>query len=190
MKIVHVETLISNGAFPKSTEWKRIRRGLHQSVAAVDWPPGSGTFTIFPQSRKKPGEGNAVKPIKRDCIARLEKLGWIECALDAIFYSKAGPVVLEWKTGDISMNHQALNQMAMGLMKGHLIGASLVVPSHSLCEWLTDRICDYTDLIPYFDLWRSATCRNGVLEVIVVEQDAESFFVPRIPKRTGGKSSG
>ncbi len=200
MRIIRVETLISAGTFPKSREWKRIRRELHESVAAVDWPPGSGRFTIHPESGKKRGHGNGVKPIKMECVNRLKALGWLaeeplDIAtnlkvgdLDAVYYAKAGPIAVEWETGNVSSSHRSLNKMALGLMKGLLVGAALVVPSRNLYKWLTDRIGNFSELEPYLDLWKAIPCGNGVLEIVVIEQDAESFDVPRIPKGTDGRS--
>ena len=34
-----------------------------------------------------------------------------------------------------------------------------------------------------------ASGKSGVLEIVVIEHDAESFDVPRIPKGTDGRSS-
>lgn len=200
MKILQVETLISAGTFPSSAEWGKIRLGLHASVAAVDWPPGSGTFTIYPESGKARGKGNGVKPIKNECIQRLKALGWkdeepLNIAnrlkpgdLDAVYYSTAGPIAMEWETGNVSSSHRALNKMAVGLMSGLLVGASLVIPSRPLAKWLTDRIGNYPEIAPYADLWRAIPCKNGILEVIVIEHDAESTSVPKIPKGTDGRA--
>lgn len=200
MKIVHVETIISRGAYPKSKEWKMVREGLQQSVQAVDWPPGSGKFTIYPESGKKRDEGNGVKPIKAECMTRLVALGWKKenrfkktsdvepGSLDAMYYGEAGSVVMEWETGNISSSHRALNKMAIGLMRGLVVGAVLVVPSRKLYAWLTDRIGNFPEIEPYLDLWRSISCENGVFEIVVIEQDAESFDVPRIPKGSDGNS--
>lgn len=46
MKIVHVETLIAKGPFPESPEWRKIDADMRAGIAAVHWPPNSGTFTI------------------------------------------------------------------------------------------------------------------------------------------------
>ncbi|MDA1050793.1 MAG: hypothetical protein O3C40_09985 [Planctomycetota bacterium] len=200
MKIVHVETLLSKGSFSRSREWKRIRSGLHAAVRAVDWPPGSGMFTIYPQSGKRHGEGNGVKPIKNECLVRLCEQGWQSEVsldilgsanpgdLDAVFNAKAGVVAMEWETGNISSSHRALNKLAIGLMRGSLVAATLVVPSRKLYKWLTDRIGNFQELHPYLDLWKSIPCENGVFEIVVIEQDAESLDVPRIPKGTDGRA--
>jgi len=71
VKIVHIETLIAKGSFPTSTEWKRIRKHLRNAIKAVDWPVGSGKFTIYPERGKRRGMGNGVTPIKRELIAEL-----------------------------------------------------------------------------------------------------------------------
>ncbi len=76
MKIVHVETLISSGSFASSRQWKTDRGKLHRAIKAVDWPEGTGKFTIYPQSGRKRGEGNGVKPIKTECTRRLVQQGW------------------------------------------------------------------------------------------------------------------
>lgn len=200
MKIVRVETLLSHGSFPRSREWKRIRSGLHKAVRAVDWPPGSGKFTIHPQSGKRRGEGNGVKPIKNECLAKLREQGWqSEVSLDilgsarpggidAVFDAKAGAVAMEWETGNISSSHRALNKLAIGLIRGSLVGATLVVPSRKLYKWLTDRVGNFQELLPYLDLWRAIPCENGVFEIVVIEQDAESHDVPCIPKGTDGRA--
>jgi len=200
MKIVRIETLISAGTFPTSSDWKRTRASLHAAIKKVAWPPGSGSFTIHPESGKKRGEGNGVKPIKDGLMKALKVQGWkledaVDIAtvttpghLDAVLYTKHGPVALEWETGNISSSHRALNKMAIGLLKRKLICGILVVPSRKLYRFLTDRIGNITELEPYFDLWKSMPCDNGVLEIVVIEHDAESKKVRRIPKGTSGRA--
>jgi len=203
VKIVHIETLISRGAFPDSREWKRIRKHLHQAIKAIDWPIGSGwRFSIFPESGKKRGKGNGVTPIKRELIAELTRYGWkpedrLDLTavhqpgkLDAVFYSKQGPIAFEWETGNISSSHRALNKMALGLLKAKLTAGILVVPSRPLYQYLTDRIGNFAELAPYTDLWKSVPCEFGLLEILVIEHDATSMKVPRIPKGTDGRARG
>jgi hypothetical protein len=80
LKVVHIESLIEKGNFSKSIEWKVLRDGIINEVKEVDWPPGSGKFTIFPESGKKRGEGNGVKPIKDSFVKRLVVKGWEDYA--------------------------------------------------------------------------------------------------------------
>jgi hypothetical protein len=200
VKIVQVETLIAAGAFSRSARWRAIRKGLRAAIIAVDWPPGSGAFTIYPESGKKRGEGNGVTPIKEGLIRRLRSEGWLpERALDiatlkkpghldAVLLTNDGPIAMEWETGNISSSHRALNKMALGLLKGILAAGVLVVPSRKLYPYLTDRIGNYAELAPYLDLWKSIPCKSGVLEIVVIEHDATSTTVPRIPKGTSGRA--
>ncbi len=120
MKIVHIETLIKKGDFSNSAEWENIRGQVHSSVELVDWPPGTGLFTIYPESGKKRGQGNGVKPIKDLAISNLVKCAWIReypwpveegirpGNMDAAFILQDGIVAFEWETGNISSSHRSL----------------------------------------------------------------------------------
>ena len=52
MKIVQEETLLSCGKYAASSAWKKTRESLYKAIREVDWPPGSGTFTIYPELGK------------------------------------------------------------------------------------------------------------------------------------------
>lgn len=45
-----------------------------------------------------------------------------------------------------------------------------------------------SELEPYFEFWSATPCKEGALEVVVIEHDAESYDVPRISKGTDGRS--
>ncbi|HYV34974.1 MAG TPA: hypothetical protein VE988_04665 [Gemmataceae bacterium] len=199
---MHVETLLAKGKFAASKEWAEIWRALHKAIKKVDWPPGSGKFTIHPQSGKKRGEGNGVTPIKERLLTQLRAAAWtleepLEIAavhrpgkIDAILYSPVGQVAVEWETGNVSSSHRALNKMALGSLKKKLVAGSLIVPSRKLYAFLTDRVGNWDELAPYIDLWKSIPVTQGVLEIVVVEHDATSTGVPRIPKGTDGRAIG
>lgn len=200
MKIVREETLISCGVFAKSDEWARARKKLHTAITDVQWPPKSGKFTIYPESGKKRGMGNGVKPIKDGLMLDLQKHGWkLEQVVqfggqrnpgkfDALFDTSAGPIVLEWETGNISSSHRSLNKMALGIMRGKIAAGILIVPSTEFAQYLTDRIGNIRELEPYFEFWQATPCKHGVLEIVVIEQDATSTKVPRITKMTDGRA--
>jgi hypothetical protein len=200
VKISHIETLINRGYFPDSEEWQQIRQQAINAVISVDWPPGSGLFTIYPESGKKRNEGNGVSPIKNNAISSLLQVGWqkeYSCSMgdskklgkiDVAYISKHGIIAFEWETGNISSSHRSLNKMALGLLTKGLIAGILVLPSRRLYRYLTDRIGNYEEIELYFPLWRSLPCNEGILEIFVIEQDAESVNVPRIPKRTDGRA--
>jgi hypothetical protein len=69
-----------------------------------------------------------------------------------------------------------------------LAAGVLIVPSRKLYQYLTDRIGNYTELAPYVDLWKVLPCDKGILEIVVIEHDATSLDVPRIPKGTSGRA--
>jgi hypothetical protein len=202
VKIVREESLICVGPYSSSDSWQATRANLYDAIRSVEWPVGSGSFTIVPESGKKRGQGNGVRPIKLGLMKQLQDNGWkleeplnitaVERPgkLDAVLYTDCGPVALEWETGNISSSHRALNKMALGLLKGVLACGILVVPSRELYRYLTDRIGNWEELAPYVDLWKQVACEAGVLEIAVIEHDATSWDVPRILKGTSGRALG
>ena len=200
MKIVHIETLIDSGNFSDSQDWYRIREQIVAAIQSVEWPPGSGSFTLYDQPGKKRGEGNGVKPIKDACMEKLKKTGWsLETPVDIATLKKPGkmdatfPVgeklfCVEWETGNVSSSRRAINKMALGLLKRILIGGVLIVPSRLMKKYLTDRVGNYPELEPYFPLWQSVPVEEGLLAVMAIEHDAVSKDVPRIAKGTDGRA--
>jgi hypothetical protein len=201
MKIVETYDVFSVGLFSKSEEWRIACKQVKDAICATDWPHGSGRFTIYPQSGKKRGEGNGVVPIKTPCIEHLKKSGWLTEKLpplkkgvispgdlDALFSCAFGYIGFEWETGNISSSHRAINKLLLTMQVGGLMGGFLVVPSDTLKTFLTDRIGNIGELRPYLPLWSSIPIRKGVLRIEVVEHDATSLDVPRIPKGTDGRA--
>jgi hypothetical protein len=201
MKIVRTEFLIRAGTFPNSREWETIEAEILQAIRLIVWPPHTRSFTIFPQSGKKRGEGNGVKPIKGAFCLRLKRKGWaLETRLSVATRKNPGPIdatkqlgkgqffAVEWETGNVSSSHRALNKMALGIIKGILKGGILVLPTRHLYSYLTDRVGNFEEIEPYFDLWRSISCADGILAVIAVEHDGTSNKVPRITKGTDGRA--
>ena len=62
------------------------------------------------------------------------------------------------------------------------------MPSRKLYPYLTDRISNWEELAPYLDLWKAVPCKHGLLEIVVIEHDATSTSVPKIPKGTDGRA--
>jgi hypothetical protein len=81
-----------------------------------------------------------------------------------------------------------MNKLTMLVADGLIAAGVLVVPSRNLYLYLTDRIGNYRELEPYLKLWKSVPCKEGILEIVVVEQDAESKDVQIIPKGTDGRA--
>ena len=200
MKVVDVHEIIRCGAYPGSKHWRATKTETLEAIRACDWPPGSGSFTIYPQSGRKRGEGNGVKPIRDRFVAYLRDRGWViegaaQNALgqdlgefDAVIEGPDGPIVVEWETGNISSSHRSMNKLTLLVYCGKISAGVLVVPSRALYVYLTDRIGNIKELEPYFALWRAVPCQKGVLEIVVIEHDATSEAVPKIPKGTDGRA--
>lgn len=200
MKIKRMVTLISNGSFPASNEWDEIQQQIRQSILSVEWPPGSGSFTLYDEPGKGRRRGNGVKPIKENCMDMLKSLGWeLETKLDIATVKRPGPIdatkrvwdkyfCIEWETGNISSSHRAINKMALGMLQGSLVGGVLIVPTREMYVYLTDRVGNLAELEPYFPLWESIPVEDGFLGIIAIEHDAVSKDVPRIPKGTSGRA--
>jgi hypothetical protein len=100
------------GPYANSKEWRSLRKRLHMAIRAVDHPPGTGKFTIYPESGKGRGQGNGVTPIKLSLMKDLAAQGWkleepLDIAtlsrpgsLDAVLYTPYGPIAVEWETGE------------------------------------------------------------------------------------------
>ena len=199
MKIARVETLISRGSFANSTEWCEIRSVLHQSITAVVWTPGNAFFADHPQGDNKLREGNGIKHIEKQCMERLRSVGWTDerplpfvpqlaCRdMYAIFQATSGTVAMKLGVGSNSSSHHVLNTMAIGLMQGSLISASLVIPSSDLSKSLANGIGSFHEIEPYLDFWRTIPCQDGVFEIIVIEQAPKSPTTLRISKESDGR---
>jgi hypothetical protein len=202
MKIVKIESLIDAGEFSRGEDWKTLKRDILKAIQAVQWPPKSGSFTLYDQPGKGRGKGNGVKPIKEACMAYLESMGWgLETRVDIATVKRPGPIdatiqikdrlfAVEWETGNISSSHRAVNKMALGLIKKSLIGGILILPTREMYQYLTDRVGNYEELEPYFPVWRTLalSIEEGLLGIIAIEHDGISKDIPRIPKGTDGRA--
>lgn len=145
-------------------------------------------------------KGNGVKPIKLGVIKSLEASGWTDehCMelelmrrkpLDA--YKKFGKtrVGFEWETGNISSSFRALMKLIKGLVEDQIDLGVHVVPSRALYEFLTDRVGNITELLPYLTVFGSIKLRDDqALVIMVVEHDKESKSAKLIPKGNDGMS--
>lgn len=195
MKIVQEISLISVGSFEESSDWSIIRAEIREAISLIVHPPGTSNFTINPVRH-----GNGVKPIKEACmIALRDRFGWgLETPIN---YATRSPgkvdatktldnhlFALEWETGNISSSHRAVNKMVLGLLRSVFLGTVLVLPSRKLYSYPTDRIGNYEELEPYFDVWRAVRIEEGFLAIFVIEHDQVDSKVPTITKGTDGRA--
>lgn len=195
MKTLRTEFLIKKGPFIDSSEYELVFKTIYKAIDSVKWPDDSRKFTIHFGKN-----ANGVKPIKQRCVSYLKQQDWeLEKDMDlgsriapgpvdaVLSIEKFGDFAFEWETGNISSSHRALNKMALGLITKALIGGVLVVPSRNLYYHLTDRIGNFSEIEPYFPIWKSLNV-EGLLAVIEVEYDDVSESVPIIYKGTDGRA--
>lgn len=206
VKIVEWVDLVDTGGYKRTEAFSRVADDIKAGVKATVWPPGTDRFVIYPESGKRRGEGNGVVPIKWGFMAELESRGWksevtawrrkgtgsVPGAFDAHLDFEDGslPFVVEWETGNISSSHRAINRIGLGILDQRIAGGVVVLPSAKLAPFLTDRIGNFPELVPYIPLWREWRDLRpvGYLGLVVVEQDGESWLVPRIPKGRDGRA--
>jgi len=201
MKIVHKQIITKIGEFSNSKEFELISKEIEEAVKKITWPKGSKSFLLNPNSKGKGrGQGNGVKPIKEACMSYLKSLGWQDelrlrekgvvgtGPLDIVKKTQFGLFALEWETGNISSTHRALNKICLGILQKDLIGGVLMLPSKELYPYLTDRIGNYREIIPYLPMWESLPYKDGVVFIFVVEQNGLDEHAPRIPKGTDGRA--
>lgn len=202
MKIVHKEIIVSKGEIISSASLKTIYSEIEAAIENIHWPVDADGFYLNPNSKgKKQGEGNGVKPIKDGFVTFLKAKGWsIEQkrvkrqgvvdygAIDAAKQTEFGVFGVEWETGNISSSHRSMNKICMGTQTGELSGGMLIVPSNDLKPYLTDRVGNYHELIPYLPFWKSVPYDKGEISILVIEHDGLRADAPRILKGTDGRA--
>ncbi|HBQ99318.1 MULTISPECIES: hypothetical protein [unclassified Roseofilum] len=197
MKIIKREQLLSFPDIEQQSFYQQSKQQVQEAIQQVEWPENSGQLTIYPESGKKRGQGNGVKPIKFKFIEYLKAQNWqIEYEIspelgkvDAVFSQAGQAIAVEWETGNISSSHRSINKIVLGIQKRSIIAGFVVVPCRNLAQYLTDRIGNFEELEPYFDFWRNCgACYQGSLLIFGVEHDRTSYEVPRIPKGTDGRA--
>ncbi len=196
MKFIKEETLINNDIFSKSKEYKLIQKEIRAAIKSIVWPANSDKFKINPEHH-----GNGVVPIKTSFITYLQNSGWntelkidVEATtktpgkIDAVKRIGNSFFAVEWETGNISSSHRALNKMVVGILAGKLLGGTLILPTRDFYNYLTDRVGNFSELEPYFPVWRNLGHQSGQLTVIAVEHDSTDETVPKIQKGTDGRA--
>lgn len=197
MRIVRTEYLIRGGAYDQQDTWRRAIHEIEVAVSRIVWPPNnpSGKFVINPQSGKKRGEGNGVKPIKKAFLEALSDNSWSTDdrhnpeRFDAVKrISDSSYIAVEWETGNISSSHRAINRFLLAQLQGGCRGGLLVLPTRKLYRYLTDRVGNYEELERFFPVWRAVQWKEGALAVMAIEHDGEDIQSPRIEKGTDGRA--
>ena len=75
MKLLEYHDILNPKLFQNSAILEQAWNEVVHAINITDWHHGSGSFTIYPESGKKRGQGNGVKPIKLPCMRSLEQSG-------------------------------------------------------------------------------------------------------------------
>lgn len=198
MRLIKEEVLLDIGDFRSTPEYLTISTDIRNAIAKVVWPEDALDFTIHPEK-----QANGVDIIKKAFVKHLKGMGWAlehrlnlgatlktPGGLDATKLVEDKYFAVEWETGNISSSHRALNKMALGILRGTLIGGALILPTRKLYFYLTDRIGNFEELEPYFDVWRNLKIDRpkGLLSVIAIEHDNISSEIAKLTKRTDGRA--
>ena len=182
--------LVDNDSFTESKAFSTIKEHVTAAVDAVHWPPSASGFRLNPTKK-----GNGVKPIKEGFVDYLALQGWaMEVDRFDCHYtfpsSDLLPFAIEWETGNIASSHRAINRMALGMVEKRICGGILVLPSREMYRYLTDRIGNAQELLPYHRLWErwQGDVELPYLGIITVEHERLDDTVPLIMKGTDGRA--
>ena len=208
MQIIERYDVFTRGGIAASRTWARAIADVEAAIATVDWPHGSGSFTLNPtpildKKGKLTTHANGVAPIKEPMLRHLQEHGWVaECLpptppgevltkrdLDALLSADELYIGFEWETGNISSSHRAMNKLTLALDRATIAGGFLVLPMKATQRYLTDRVGSFEELWPYFPLWERYPLRTGALRIYGLGHDALSTSVKHIPKKDDGRAS-
>jgi hypothetical protein len=190
MRLLEWKHVVDNEQFTASAEFKVVEEHVTAAVKAVRWPPAADDFALNPTVK-----GNGVKPIKNGFVAYLKLHGWaMEFDRFDCHYtypeSDSLPFAVEWETGNISSSHRAINRLALGMVERRITGGILILPSRDMYKFLTDRIGNAQELLPYHRLWVrwQGDIELPYLGIITVEHDRIDAGAPLIKKGTDGRA--
>lgn len=188
--------LVRRGRFANSQFWRQAQEQVSSAVQGIDWPHGSGSFTINPERK-----GNGVVPIKAPAINYLQSAGWVAEQLppgsnesggfDLLTCSAGKYIGLEWETGNVASSYRSIDKSIDLLRQDLLSGAFIIVPSKSLAKYLTDRIGNWEELEKRLGYWQAAgqaLISNGAFQLLVIEHDQCQSSAPLIPKGRDGNA--
>ncbi|MFN8161365.1 MAG: hypothetical protein U0R52_10035 [Solirubrobacterales bacterium] len=209
MQLVETVDIISSGSFPESALWKGATRDVQAAIAAADWPPGTGTFSLNPtpgtdRQGRPDRHPNGVLPIKVPVLGELERRKWVTESLppmpegellttgdlDALLTVRGRRVGFEWETGNVSSSHRAISKLLDAICRETISGGILAVPVRAMQRYLTDRVGNFEELQPYFRFWSRYPVPNGVLRIYGVSHDTLDKKVPHLPKGNSGRALG
>lgn len=201
MKIINIVKLVNVNNTYDDHRVQSVLDMIKESITQMEHPIGSGAFHL--NLTKK---GNGVKQIKDTFFSSLKSDSWqLEHRLDlSITRRRPGPIdatynlgddsgkyiAVEWETGNIASSHRSVNKLVSGLLRKKLLCGVLILPSSEMYKYLTDRVGNFNELEPYFQVWNQANydIDEGCIIIIEIEHDVLTSNVPRILKGTDGRA--
>lgn len=173
----------------------RLKNSMDQALSEIRTSIKKTKIIINPTPK-----GNGVNPIRYQIIKNLKKIKWskehpMDLAmmrsrpLDAFKRFKNLNVGLEWETGNVSSSFRALMKLIKGLDENQLDLGVHVLPSRAFYKYLTDRVGNITELLPYLKVFGKINIDSTkTLIIIVVEYDETDDKAKLIPKGLDGMS--
>src|SRR5690606_35783156 len=87
----------------------------------------------------------------------------------------------------ISSSHRALNKIAIVIKQGKIIGGLLILPAKEFAIYLTDRVGNYEEIEPYFEIF-GHRLESGILGAYSIKHDDVSIDAKLIPKGQDGNA--
>ncbi|MFL0497766.1 restriction endonuclease [Priestia megaterium] len=175
--------------------YKEAYKEVVTAISSTVWPIGSNVFAINNSVKN----ANGVVPLKEKCYIELEDTyNWYrEKPLNVlkIEKQKGGPidvykefnsgerVGMEFESGNIASAHRSMNKLLLGINRNELDLGIILMPVKGLAYYLTDRITNYEELEPYFEITEGKP-------FIFIGFDATIYDnnIPLIPKGKDGMS--
>ncbi|MEG9294956.1 restriction endonuclease [Mangrovibacillus sp. Mu-81] len=191
----------------KDTLLKKAYEEVKKSICSPIWPIESEIFSINNTEKNC----NGVVPIKELCYSMLEDTyNWFrekpldvlklekkkggpidvykefvfEQSKDSNLYTVIRRVGMEFETGNISSAHRSMNKLLLGLGREEINLAIILMPIKELAYYLTDRVTNFEELEPYFEI-----AEGQPFIFIGFNADAYNPNVPLIPKGKDGMSN-
>jgi len=175
MQIIRTEYLMCAGDFPKSPDWESIHADIARSVQLINHVEQGHNCV---ESSGSSSLQKDLCPIWREAfVSELKSLGWqpnfhladtlnIATPFDASWSVGNRHTCVELETGDIQHANATLCRMALGIVKGVIACAVLVVvhDAHRF-EPQTTSVA-FAQVANYLDLWRAVRVSEGLLVVI------------------------
>ncbi|MGG0403198.1 restriction endonuclease [Priestia megaterium] len=196
MKVTKVYiTAYAKELLNENSIYEQAYKEVVTAISSTVWPIGSNVFAINNSVKN----ANGVVPLKEKCYIELENTyDWFrEKPLNVlkIEKQKGGPIDvykefnsgerigLEFESGNIASAHRSMNKLLLGINRNELDLGIILMPVKELAYYLTDRITNYEELEPYFEITEGKPFIFIGFDATIYDKN-----IPLIPKGKDGMS--